>query len=654
MPDAGGFTPVLGIDLPASANWLNQTPQYSFDRTADLTTGFDRVGYCLELDGPNGPQWVWTSMEAFTTDTHRLGLPTMSGQITRQRVDDLDVRTNVPGVTTGTGQTGYLEMWPNRYASGASTQVANASSQTYDADDSVNGGTLGHGSFQVHQIGPTRTSALTPKTVFAVNGFTQSPPLSMGIGTNASGQPDWTFANNANNHTTRRLTVYARPDLVSLTAAPKDRELYPRDAAGGASVPVSGRVTDNRVKVVQLWVSTGGRSRVHAAPVRNGAFTLAPRITAGLHAYDLRLRAVGAGVDREVAHWTDIVSGDAYVIQGQSNAQAARYVGDSAGEESPYLRSFGSSTTDATLSGADRVWHYATGDVTYQSGSAGQWAIRMGRKMVDTYKVPVALINGAHGGQPIAFFQRNDGDPDAIATNYGRLRQRLTAAGILGDIRGVLFYQGESDNDNAAVHVAGFTSLLEDWRSDFGANIPGGSKYYTYQVRTSPCGNSTTINLRDAQRRMGDTLGVTVLSTNGLSGHDGCHYAWVDGYREMGDHTFAVVARDLYGGPSAGVAPPNPQSAAFSNADHSQVTVQLRSTDPLTVDPGSEADFQIDGSTVKVTSVAYEAGGKLVLTLSGPATGATGVSYLAHLRSGPWITNAVGAGLLAFTGIRLD
>jgi hypothetical protein len=136
-----------------------------------------------------------------------------------------------------------------------------------------------------------------------------------------------------------------------------------------------------------------------------------------------------------------------------------------------------------------------------------------------------------------------------------------------------------------------------------------------------------------------------VLSTNGLSGHDGCHYAYTNGYRELGDHTFAVIARDLYGGPSAGVAPPNPASAAYAGGE---VTVQLRSSDPLTVDAGAETTFRIEGSTASVTGVRYEPG-RLVLTLSGPADGATGVSYLGNLRSGPWITNGVGAGLLSFT-----
>ncbi|WP_084734990.1 sialate O-acetylesterase [Actinophytocola xinjiangensis] len=650
--ETSGFTPVLGLDLPSESDWLNQPVPYDFDRTAEVAGGFDRVGYCLELDGPEGPKWVWTSMEAFTDDATRLGLPTMSGQIVRQRVDDLDVRTNVPGVNVGGGQTGYLEMWPNQYSAGASTQVANASSQVYDADDNITGNTQGYGSFQVHQIGATRPSELHPKTVLAVNTFTSADDaaLSVGIGTNTAGEPDWTFANNANSFTQRRLTVYARPAPATVTEGPRDRQLYPRDAQGGASVPVSGTVLDPRVRTLRLEVTSGRSTRTHTARVRDGQFSFSPRITAGLHSYKLSLWTVGA-VERRVAHWTDIVSGDVYVVQGQSNAQAARYVGNAAGEESPWLRSFGSSTPDPVISGADRAWHHATGDVSYQSGSIGQWAIRTGRRIVDTYKVPVALVNGAHGGQPIAFFQRDDADPDRITTNYGRLRQRLAAAGIADRVRGVFFYQGESDSDNAAVHVGGYSSLLADWRADLGAAIPGGSQYLTYQVRTSPCNNGTAIALRDAQRRLGDTHDVTVLSTNGLSGHDGCHYAYAGGYRELGDHAFAVLARDQYRGPSAGVAPPNPRDAAFTDQARTEITVQLRSTDPLTVDPGAEADFRIDGSTATVSAVEYQAGGRLVLTLSEPAPDATGVTYLGHLRAGPWITNATGVGMLAFTGI---
>jgi hypothetical protein len=35
--------------------------------------------------------------------------------------------------------------------------------------------------------------------------------------------------------------------------------------------------------------------------------------------------------------------------------------------------------------------------------------------------------------------------------------------------------------------------------------------------------------------------------------------------------------------------------------------------------------------------------------LSGTPTGATALVYQGHLKAGPWITNATGAGLLAFS-----
>lgn len=644
-----GFTPVAALDLPVRANWRDRPPAYAFDRTATVARGFDRVGYCLELTGPAGRQWVWTAMEPFATDAHRLGPPTRVGQIVRQRVNDVEVATNVQGLTTGTGLPGYLEMWPNSYGPGGSGQISGASAGRYDADDDVQVA-IGYGSFQVHLVGGSRPSTTPPQTVLAVNGFTApSGPLSLGIGSAPAGNPDWTLAGNAAGFTQRRLTVYARSSVLTVTQHPADRQLYPRDAGNGAVVPVAGKITDPRVTAVQLKVTSGADGWEYSAPATAGRdFSFRPRITAALREYRFELRVLGDGVSRRVGLWEGIVAGDVYVIQGQSNAAAAMQRGSSAAEESPFVRSYGSPVADRTLSAVARGWNYAVGDVIRQPGSVGQWGIRMAHRIMDTYQVPVAVINGAENGRPIGFFQRVDARPDDLRSNYGRLRQRLTAAGVIGGVRGVLWYQGEADMDNAAAHVAGFTALLRDWRAEIGDRD---TRYYVFQVRTSPCADSTAARLREAQRRMGDTLGVTVLSTNGLSGHEGCHFAWEQGYRELGDHAFAVVARDLYRGPGDGVAPPNPRSAAFADATRTEVVVQLRDDDPLTVEPGVAADFRIDGSRVTVVGVAYRPGGQLVLTLSGPADGATGVSYLSHLGAGPWIVNAAGAGLLTFQGL---
>jgi hypothetical protein len=647
------MVPVMQIELPQRASWIDQQAPYSFYDTSAIDGGFDRVGYCLELDGAAGQRWVWTAMEPFSADAAEIGLPTMAGQVFRQRVDDLEVASNVPGVVEGSQQHGYVEMWPYTYSAGAGGQVAHASGSEYDSDDSPSS-RMGYGSFQVHAVGATRDAAQRPSPVLAVNRFTSSSAgdVNVGIGPSPSGNPDWTHANNAAQFSQRRLTVYARPSVVSVQSAPADRQLVPRDAAGGADVPVSGEVVDDRVQAVQLEVTSGGDTvfeRAQPGP----RFDFRPRLEAGLQEYRFTLSAAGSFGRRTVGVWEGVVAGDVYIVQGQSNAVARMFTGSAADAESRYIRSYGNPTSDRVLSVADRSWHEALGDVQNQPGSIGQWATQMSSRLVHERQVPIAVINGAHGGQPIDFFQRNDADPDDPATNYGRLRQRLGAAGVMDSVRGVLWYQGEADRDNAEVHVTGFSALLEDWRAEIGGAV-GGSSYYVFQVRTSPCNNSNAVALRDAQRRLQDTHDVTVLSTTGLDGHDGCHYAWADGYREMGDHTFAVIDRDLYGGSAAGVAPPNPASAAFSDDNQTEITIQLRSEDRLTVDDGVGADFRVDGTSVSVTDVAYEPGGRLVLTLSEPATGATGVSYLSHLRAGPWITNDVGAGLLAFGGVPLS
>ncbi|WP_156313221.1 sialate O-acetylesterase [Micromonospora sp. HK10] len=642
-----GFTPVAAVDVPARAT--GRPPAYVFDRTAAVARGFDRVGYCLELNGPAGPQWVWTAMEPFTTDARRLGLPTRAGQIVQQRVNDLEVATNVAGLPTGTGLAGYLEMWPNSYGPRGTGQISGTAPDRYDADDDVQL-SRAYGSFQVHLVGGTRPADTSPQTVLAVNGFmSPSGPLALGIGPAPTGNPDWTFAANAGSLTQRRLTVYARPSVLTVTRHPADRQLFPRDAGNGAVVEVAGKFTDPRVTAVQLKVTSGADGWDYSAAASpGGTFSLRHRITAALREYRFELRVLGDGVARRVGRWDGVVAGDVYVIEGQSNAVAAMQHGSAAAEESPYLRSFGSPVVDGTRSAAARSWNYAVGDLTQQPGAVGQWGIRMAHRLSDTYQVPVAVINGAENGRPIGYFQRVDTRPNDLRTNYGRLRQRLTAAGVVRDVRGVLWYQGEADNDNAAAHVAGFTALLRDWRAELGGPD---TRYYVFQVRTSPCGDGRAARLREAQRRMGDTLGVTVLSTNGLSGQDGCHFDWEHGYRELGDHAFAVLSRDLYRGPADGVAPPNPRSASFVDPGRTAVVVRLRDEDPLTVQPGVAADFRIEGSGVSVVDVTYRPGGQLVLTLSGPATGATGVSYLGHAGAGPCVVKASGVGLLTFQGL---
>ncbi|WP_116951828.1 sialate O-acetylesterase [Jiangella endophytica] len=660
--EAAGYQLVRVLDLPTAANWRDTTPPYAFDDAAGLTGGVDRVGYCLELTTETGTNWAWASMEALSGEPADLGLPTRMEQSRHQFVDDLTVASNVPGVQRADGGSGWVEMWPNQYDATGSGQIPGASGTVRDADDAVLWAN-GYGSFQVHAFadagdarGPRAADAPTATPVLAVNAFTTAGPQTMdvGIGVGPGDDPDWTSAQNAGDYTARRLSVYARPSLVRVDAAPASRQLVPRPGrtATSVSVPVSGVATDPSVTTVELRTTRDGRQTIQRADVSPAAprFSFSVTLPVALTSTDLELVALtGDGAGTRVARAVDVVAGDVIVVQGQSNAQAGRQPNSTSSEadRSRWVRTFGTSNNNnPRLAAAVGGWTYAMGDNIQRVAAIGQWAVRMGQLMSNELGIPIAIVNGARGGQPISYFARDDSDPADGGTSYGMLLQRLTRAGLTGPdaIDLMLWYQGEADRDDAAAHVAGFTELVADWREDYGAELP----VYVHQVRNSPCDQALPVALRDAQRRLPDTIAnLRVLSTTGLNGHDGCHFDYVDGYRTLGEHNAAMILDDLYRPGAPTVAPPGPRAAHRVDDDPNQVVVTLRSpAGPLVVEDGAAADFRVPGTVVE--SVRWQRGRGLVLTLDRPVPADATVAYLAHRRAGPRVVDALGMGLLAF------
>ncbi|PYC71674.1 hypothetical protein C7C46_26695 [Streptomyces tateyamensis] len=451
---------------------------------------------------------------------------------------------------------------------------------------------------------------------------------------------------------------------VSYSQAPTTHQLYPRDpAANTAVVRVAGQVTQGQPSAMRLDVTRDGSpfsSTTVPVAGTGAAFSFAPTITAGLTAYTFSLYAVGSTTVLQNS-WTDVVAGDVYLDDGQSNGAARqRYDGaadnSSAPDQSPWVRTFGSSTADSAASAADNTWRQATGDGYQDAGVVGQYAVRMGRRIVDTYGVPVAVLQGSQDGMPIDVFKPNPANHADTSTNYGRLLSRAQRAGVQNQVRGIFWYQGESDNNDVAAQTSGFGTVLTAWQQDY----PGLQHVYPHQIRNGcmPYGSTTfqrSYQERDAQRGYSDLPGVTLLSTDGVDRqgldampNNNCHFYYRGGYQALADHDFATVAYDLYGGSATAATPPSPATAWFSAADHSRISIALRnSTDRLNLPCGPADDFLVNGSTAKVSSVAVQPG-MVVLQLSGPATGATGVSYLGHDGPGNWITNDNGAGLLAF------
>jgi PKD repeat protein len=437
--------------------------------------------------------------------------------------------------------------------------------------------------------------------------------------------------------------------VVTFDDLPLDGSLVPRDVATNIGTAIiSGVVTSPGYHFVAAELRDGDTvtATIEAPLCEAGGefpFELAVPIPAELVQYDIDVTLVAGDQETALATVLDIVAGDVLLVQGQSNAVASSFNGDANVCQGPFLRSFGTRTEDQVTTATDLQWRIAEGNAGTGAGAVGQWAIRMGRVLIDTHGIPLAILNGARGGQPISYFQRNDAASTDLTNNYGRLLTRVRAAGLEEGIRAILFYQGESDGGNAVAHHDGFVALHSDWLDDY---LPLEQTYVT-QIRLG-CGGQ--LPTREVQRSFADELAaLSVMSTTGLDGHDGCHFAYQDGYEALGERYAALLGRDLFGAEAnPDIEAPNPESANFSTGDGTEITVQMRdSASTLSWDQGAEANFALEGVTVSVVS-GQTVGSTLVLTLSGDGRSATGLSYAGHSGAGPWVTNATGVGLLAF------
>ena len=170
---------VWTLNAPTIAtNWdfEGQVPYAVDNRAALASAPFNRIAYCVKINDT----FVYTEMDDFTGhNTTLTGIPT--DWIFDQPVTNLTVISNVPGVANVSNATGgNMEFWSNCYGTGAGG--------VYDSDDIVEIPDC-YGSFQVHRNGAT---------LFGFNRWSQGGgTLDIGIGTQPSGHPDWTFGANA-------------------------------------------------------------------------------------------------------------------------------------------------------------------------------------------------------------------------------------------------------------------------------------------------------------------------------------------------------------------------------------------------------------------------------------------------------------------------
>ena len=201
LPIAKEYQLVYDLDLGK----LQKEVQYDVDNSGQIGA-YDRIAYLVELSAPGGEtQGVFVSMNAFTDDIKKIGIPTLATDAKfQQSVSSVDIFSNVKGITTGKNlEAGNIEFWPHNYGTPNSANVPGASASVYDFGDEPGAPVDGYGCMQVHH-----TAA--GQVLFAINHWSAADHADLGIGNSTGQTRDWTFSANAGTYETKRLRVYVR------------------------------------------------------------------------------------------------------------------------------------------------------------------------------------------------------------------------------------------------------------------------------------------------------------------------------------------------------------------------------------------------------------------------------------------------------------
>lgn len=328
---------------------------------------------------------------------------------------------------------------------------------------------------------------------------------------------------------------------------PTPHRVYQRDATGKADIPL---VLDGESKDVKILSIEGSpRSRL-----RDGKILGVP--TGG--PYNAVVNYVSNDVLGQVTIGPFFV-GDLWVLAGQSNMEG---VGN--------LVDVTPSYDQVMLLGMDGTWGEAkeplhwlvdspdpvhSGDPnTREARSTEQHKNRtkgaglglpFGVVMAGNTGVPVGLVACAHGGTSMEGWSPAKKDQGGKSL-YGSMLRQVKLAG--GKVKGVLWYQGESDANPAAAEIflQKFTELISAVRSDF--NQPHLPFYYVQIGRFAKAGDPASWNkVQDLQRKIPETiLNTAVVSVLDLELDDGIHVGTA-GLKRLGTRLARIALRELFG-----------------------------------------------------------------------------------------------------------
>ena len=408
---------------------------------------------------------------------------------------------------------------------------------------------------------------------------------------------------------------------------PVTGQFYARDDSGMGKIYYNGTQSGSPTAVFLKVYTTDTGSDVlyatHRQSLVGTAYAFTAPIAAGRVTYKVTYGTTNSSsVDTVLNTVTNLVCGDAYIFEGQSNAVATDSLPANATTD-PWIRTYGTSGGG---------WGNAVQNGT--QWTVGYFAFDLALSLTNDHNMPICIINGAVGGTRIDQHQANPAD-HTMAGNlysiYANLLNRVIGAKLTHGIRGVFWHQGESNSGADAPtgdfdyksYQQYFVDMSAAWKQDY----PNLGRYIVFQVMPKPCSlGPKNDQLREVQRTLPLLYSnMDILNTLGLPGYIGCHFT-IAGYQNVADRTLPLAKQRYYGVvPPAPVTAPVLQRAYFTSSARTAITLVFDQA--MSWSSFSIPNYYVDDVGGKVTS-GSASGNVVTLQLNSAAATTATLDYL--------------------------
>ncbi len=429
---------------------------------------------------------------------------------------------------------------------------------------------------------------------------------------------------------------------------PEDNQFYARDDKNEGTLFYNGTLAQAADAVfLKLFADDKLIKTESLIPAADKSYAFTLKLKAGLIQYKVEFGIKLGATEKVEKTVKNLLCGDAYLIDGQSNAEAG---GPNNGpDEDPvtpinnWIRSYGNQL-EGTIKGGwgNAVRMHIWGRPNCGDHSIGSWGMVLATNLVQKYSIPVCFINGAYGGTPIWHHQPNPANHSdasgAFYQNrykiYGCMLTRVRAAKLTHGIRGVFWHQGENDSGagaptgdwNYKSYQQDFIDMTAAWKQDY----PNIKNFYVYQIWPLPCGMGPKDDqIREAQRTLPALFSnLRVMSTIGAAsehaGRGSCHFDLAT-YAKFGMYMSPLVEQDIYGfKPQQPITAPDIKRAWFTSAAKSEIALDFGQ--PVVWNDDCKASIYLDGVIAPINTGKAE-GNLVTLQLSKPGSAKT-ITYL--------------------------